>query len=145
MKIAFIGLGNMGGGMAANLVKAGHDVRAFDLGSDGAHVDARGERLEVVAELFDLGLQVADRFQLLQLQLAIDVRIEGRAQDLELAERRVAVEHADRAVGRRARRGCRRPSRVPARPTSPGPSGPCRFSWWRCRRVRRPGRPGSRR
>ena len=25
-KIAFIGLGNMGGGMAANLVKAGHDV-----------------------------------------------------------------------------------------------------------------------
>ncbi len=29
--IAFIGLGNMGGGMAANLVKAGHKVRAFDL------------------------------------------------------------------------------------------------------------------
>ncbi|MDT8279582.1 MAG: 3-hydroxyisobutyrate dehydrogenase [Erythrobacter sp.] len=31
MKIAFIGLGNMGGGMAANLVRAGHEVRAFDL------------------------------------------------------------------------------------------------------------------
>jgi len=31
MQIAFIGLGNMGGGMAANLVKAGHSVRAFDL------------------------------------------------------------------------------------------------------------------
>ena len=31
MKIAFIGLGNMGGGMAANLVKAGHSVHAFDL------------------------------------------------------------------------------------------------------------------
>jgi 3-hydroxyisobutyrate dehydrogenase len=30
-KIAFIGLGNMGGGMAANLVKAGHVVHAFDL------------------------------------------------------------------------------------------------------------------
>jgi len=29
--IAFIGVGNMGGGMAANLVKAGHSVRAFDL------------------------------------------------------------------------------------------------------------------
>jgi 3-hydroxyisobutyrate dehydrogenase len=29
--IGFIGLGNMGGGMAANLAKAGHDVRAFDL------------------------------------------------------------------------------------------------------------------
>ncbi|WP_223181326.1 3-hydroxyisobutyrate dehydrogenase [Sphingopyxis sp. LK2115] len=34
MKIAFIGLGNMGGGMAANLAKAGHDVRAFDLNED---------------------------------------------------------------------------------------------------------------
>eukprot|EP01037_Dinobryon_pediforme_P025259 gene25259-27344_t len=32
-RIAFIGLGNMGGGMAANLAKAGHDVRAFDLSS----------------------------------------------------------------------------------------------------------------
>ncbi len=29
--IAFIGLGNMGGPMAANLVKAGHTVRGFDL------------------------------------------------------------------------------------------------------------------
>ncbi|MBK9010471.1 3-hydroxyisobutyrate dehydrogenase [Novosphingobium sp.] len=34
MKIAFIGLGNMGGGMAANLVKAGHEVRAFDLAAE---------------------------------------------------------------------------------------------------------------
>ena len=30
-KIAFIGLGHMGGGMAPNLVKAGHEVLAFDL------------------------------------------------------------------------------------------------------------------
>ena len=29
--IAFIGLGNMGSGMCANLAKAGHQVRAFDL------------------------------------------------------------------------------------------------------------------
>jgi 3-hydroxyisobutyrate dehydrogenase len=34
MKIAFIGLGNMGGGMAANLVKAGHAVNAFDLSEE---------------------------------------------------------------------------------------------------------------
>ncbi|WP_265561786.1 3-hydroxyisobutyrate dehydrogenase [Sphingomicrobium arenosum] len=33
-KIAFIGLGNMGGGMAANLAKAGHEVMAFDLSQD---------------------------------------------------------------------------------------------------------------
>jgi 3-hydroxyisobutyrate dehydrogenase len=30
-RIAFIGLGHMGGGMAPNLVKAGHEVLAFDL------------------------------------------------------------------------------------------------------------------
>lgn len=40
MKIAFIGLGNMGGGMAASLVKNGHDVRAFDL-SEAALATAR--------------------------------------------------------------------------------------------------------
>ncbi len=33
-KIAFIGLGNMGGGMCANLVKNGHQVSAFDLNAD---------------------------------------------------------------------------------------------------------------
>ncbi|KQU54402.1 3-hydroxyisobutyrate dehydrogenase [Bosea sp. Leaf344] len=39
--IAFIGLGNMGGPMAGNLVKAGHDVRAFDLSQ--ASQDAAAE------------------------------------------------------------------------------------------------------
>jgi len=34
MKIAFIGLGNMGGPMAMNLLKAGHSVLAFDLSAD---------------------------------------------------------------------------------------------------------------
>ena len=33
--VGFIGLGNMGGPMAANLAKAGHAVKAFDL-SDAA-------------------------------------------------------------------------------------------------------------
>jgi 3-hydroxyisobutyrate dehydrogenase len=33
-KIGFIGLGNMGGPMAINLVKAGHEVRVFDLSPD---------------------------------------------------------------------------------------------------------------
>ena len=32
--IGFIGLGNMGGPMAGNLVKAGHDVKGFDLSAD---------------------------------------------------------------------------------------------------------------
>lgn len=34
MKIAFVGLGNMGSGMCLNLVKAGFDVTAFDLNSE---------------------------------------------------------------------------------------------------------------
>lgn len=33
-KISFIGLGNMGGPMAINLVKAGHEVKVFDLSVD---------------------------------------------------------------------------------------------------------------
>lgn len=37
-KITFIGLGNMGGPMASNLVKAGHEVTVFDLSKDA--VDA---------------------------------------------------------------------------------------------------------
>lgn len=55
-RIAFIGLGNMGGGMAANLVKAGHEVRAFDL-SDAALAKAEsngcaraGSAAEAVAD-----------------------------------------------------------------------------------------------
>jgi 3-hydroxyisobutyrate dehydrogenase len=42
-KIAFIGLGNMGSGMAANLAKAGHEVRAFDLSEEAlARAEANG-------------------------------------------------------------------------------------------------------
>ena len=40
-RVAFIGLGNMGGGMAANLAKAGHAVTAFDL-SEAALAKAEG-------------------------------------------------------------------------------------------------------
>lgn len=43
MEIAFIGLGNMGSGMAANLVKSGHGIRAFDLSHEAvAHAVAAG-------------------------------------------------------------------------------------------------------
>ncbi len=50
MKIAFIGLGNMGGGMAANLVKAGHDVRAFDL-SEAALAAAKEAECETFSSV----------------------------------------------------------------------------------------------
>jgi 3-hydroxyisobutyrate dehydrogenase len=45
-RVAFIGLGNMGGGMAANLVKAGHEVVAFDL-AEPAIQRARGKGCEI--------------------------------------------------------------------------------------------------
>jgi 3-hydroxyisobutyrate dehydrogenase len=41
-RIAFIGLGHMGGGMAPNLAKAGHEVRAFDLVADAVAKAAEG-------------------------------------------------------------------------------------------------------
>ena len=41
-KIAFIGLGHMGGGMAPNLAKAGHEVRAFDLVPEAVRHAAEG-------------------------------------------------------------------------------------------------------
>ncbi|MGB3485686.1 MAG: 3-hydroxyisobutyrate dehydrogenase [Mycobacterium sp.] len=50
--IAFLGLGNMGGPMAANLVAAGHTVRAFDL------VPALREAAEAKgAQVFDSGAE----------------------------------------------------------------------------------------
>jgi 3-hydroxyisobutyrate dehydrogenase len=42
-KIGFVGVGNMGGPMAINLVKAGHEVKCFDLSADAvAKVVAAG-------------------------------------------------------------------------------------------------------
>ena len=50
--IAFIGLGNMGSGMAANLVRAGHGVAAFDLSEAalGQAVSAGCERAASTAD-----------------------------------------------------------------------------------------------
>lgn len=51
-KIAFIGLGNMGGPMAANLVKAGHEVTVFDLVASAVQtlVDAGASSAETAVE-----------------------------------------------------------------------------------------------
>jgi 3-hydroxyisobutyrate dehydrogenase len=50
MKIGFIGLGNMGLGMAANLVKAGHQVVGFDL-SKTAQQSARKGGCEIAKDI----------------------------------------------------------------------------------------------
>ncbi|KAF4557510.1 hypothetical protein HBJ16_004919 [Pseudomonas sp. CES] len=47
MRIAFIGLGNMGAPMARNLIKAGHQLNLFDLNK------------AVLAELAELGGQIS--------------------------------------------------------------------------------------
>ena len=55
-RIAFIGLGNMGGGMAANQAKAGHEILAFDLSpaalerAVAAGCRAAGSAAEAVAD-----------------------------------------------------------------------------------------------
>lgn len=50
--VGFIGVGNMGGPMARNLLKAGHKVRAFDLSSELVQkvVDAGGVRAATAQE-----------------------------------------------------------------------------------------------
>ncbi len=50
--IAFIGLGNMGGPMAANLVKAGHSVTGFDL-SPASCDQARADGLSIAGSATD--------------------------------------------------------------------------------------------
>jgi 3-hydroxyisobutyrate dehydrogenase len=52
MRIAFIGLGNMGSGMAANQVKAGREVTAFDLSAD-AMARAKEEGMSAAASAAD--------------------------------------------------------------------------------------------
>jgi 3-hydroxyisobutyrate dehydrogenase len=51
--VGFIGLGNMGGPMAINLVKAGHKVVGFDLSENAlsVHTEAGGDKAGSVAEL----------------------------------------------------------------------------------------------
>ena len=47
-RVAFIGLGNMGGPMAANLVKAGYQVTGFDLSPESCET-AAGNGISVSA------------------------------------------------------------------------------------------------
>ncbi|MDQ3077243.1 MAG: 3-hydroxyisobutyrate dehydrogenase [Pseudomonadota bacterium] len=74
-RVAFIGLGNMGGGMAANLAKAGHEVMAFDLSQDAlARAAAHGcivaesaeeavAKAEAVVTMLPAGKHVAEVYR----------------------------------------------------------------------------------
>jgi 3-hydroxyisobutyrate dehydrogenase len=108
--IGFIGLGNMGGPMAANLVKAGHNVRGFDLApasleaARGAGVAVAGSALEagegaeVVVTMLPAGRHVVEVWT--QLADALP------AGTLLIDSSTVDVESARRAHGLAEARGC---------------------------------------
>lgn len=50
--VGFVGLGNMGGPMAANLVKAGHQVKGFDLSQAALDV-AAAAGIEIVSDILE--------------------------------------------------------------------------------------------
>jgi 3-hydroxyisobutyrate dehydrogenase len=74
-RVAFIGLGHMGGGMAPNLAKAGHEVRAFDLSEEAlTHAVEHGckraksaaeacKNADAVVTMLPAGKHVADVFR----------------------------------------------------------------------------------
>jgi 3-hydroxyisobutyrate dehydrogenase len=107
MKIAVIGLGNMGGPMAGNLVRAGHVVTGFDLaeasllaltqaGGMGAVsiADAVGDA-ELVLTMLPAGRHVEDVLQAVLPALAAGaLLIDSSTIDVETA-RRVAAKAAD--------------------------------------------------
>jgi 3-hydroxyisobutyrate dehydrogenase len=76
-KLAFIGLGNMGGPMAANLVRAGHHVRGFDLSAASVEsavqsgviaagdIAAAVEAADCVITMLPAGRHVTEVFQTL--------------------------------------------------------------------------------
>ena len=100
-RIAFIGLGHMGGGMAPNLAKAGHEVRAFDLSEEAlnaavekgcARVGSTEEAVkdaEVVITMLPAAKHVLGvyRDQVLGKAKAMEMCLTGRMMDAEEAER----------------------------------------------------------
>jgi 3-hydroxyisobutyrate dehydrogenase len=109
-KIAFIGLGHMGGGMAPNLAKAGHEVRAFDL-SEEALAARRRARLHArrvaprrcqgrrrVVTMLPAGKHVADVYR-----------------DRRASAQRAQVRDPDRLLDHRRRHRARRSRAKPRR------------------------------
>jgi 3-hydroxyisobutyrate dehydrogenase-like beta-hydroxyacid dehydrogenase len=114
MKIGFLGLGNMGAGMAANLLHAGHEVAVWNrspqkserLVADGAVLartprDAASGRDVVMSML-------ADDAALEQVILGKDGVLEGLPRGaLHISSSTIAVATADRVAGLHQERGLR--------------------------------------
>jgi 3-hydroxyisobutyrate dehydrogenase len=106
-RIAFIGLGNMGGGMAANLVKAGHEVRAFDL-SEAALAKAKksgclpmGSAIESVRDadaivtMLPAGKHVRDVYESSVIGEALTTAILIDCSTIDVATAREEIQKAD--------------------------------------------------
>jgi 3-hydroxyisobutyrate dehydrogenase-like beta-hydroxyacid dehydrogenase len=114
MKIAFIGLGRMGMGMARNLLRAGHDVTAYNrsrektetIAVDGARVASSPAAACLDADV--VMTMVADDHALEQIVLGNDGIAAGMKKDcIHLSHstistalaRRLTVEHSQRSQG----------------------------------------------
>jgi 3-hydroxyisobutyrate dehydrogenase len=108
-RIAFIGLGNMGGGMAANLVKAGHDVTAFDL-SEPALAKAKKHgcsrarsaaeavhNADAVVTMLPAGKHVRDVYESSVLGEALTTAILIDCSTIDVATAREEIQRADAA------------------------------------------------
>ncbi len=108
-RVAFIGLGNMGGGMAANLAKAGHDVHAFDLSSDAMdRAAAKGctpaaspadalAGAEAVVTMLPAGRHVADVYRTAVLLSAPKTAILMDCSTIDVATAKVVAAEASAA------------------------------------------------
>jgi 3-hydroxyisobutyrate dehydrogenase len=109
-RVGFIGLGNMGGGMAANLAKAGHEVAAFDLSQPALdRAKANGCTIaesaaaamadaEAVVTMLPAGKHVADVYRLTVLPHAPTSAILIDCSTIDVATAK-AVEEQARAAG----------------------------------------------
>lgn len=108
--IAFIGLGNMGGPMAGNLVKAGHEVRAFDLvqaSKDAAAelgVAIAGSAQEAVADAEIVVTMLPAGKHVLAVWSDVLPRVKSGALLIDCST--VDVESARKAHGLAGERGC---------------------------------------
>ena len=105
-RVAFIGLGHMGGGMAPNLAKAGHDVRAFDLSDEAlAHAVERGckraksaadacKDADAVVTMLPAGKHVADVYRTSVLGAAPTSAILIDCSTIDVATARTVEEEA---------------------------------------------------
>src|SRR3954451_15165584 len=108
--IAFIGLGNMGGPMAANLVKAGHAVLGFDLvppsreaaAADGVRIAGSGadavREAEIVVTMLPAGKDVLSVWE--------DILPAAKTGALVIDSSTIDVESARKAHAMATERGC---------------------------------------